>query len=232
MSHHIKENCIMAFARKVIELSDARFIDECKDVISNTLRKNHYPDKLITKAINCSLSHRSRPSTGHDDTVPLRTIYRSITYCPPTSTCIKQQIESKNTNIKVVQKPPRKLGQILYSNMKSKIEILRKRFVVYKINCLDCDGCYIGHTGKRLEQRIQDHKNDCRLRRSNGYGTALSSHSLELQHSFDFANPQILDIERNKSKRELIEVLHIRTHPNVVNYKVDSTRIHPSYDIH
>lgn len=116
--------------------------------------------------------------------------------------------------------------------MKSKIDIFRKRFVVYKINCLDCDGCYIGHTGKRLEQRIQAHKNDCRLRRSNGSGTALSTHSLEQKHSFDFDHPTILDIEYNKYKRELLEVLHIRMHPNVVNYRVDSTRIHPSYDVH
>lgn len=221
---HIKENCITAFAKKVFEFTDPTLHTDCYQIINETLRKNHYPEKQIRKII----AKATTTNTNIAETNEL-VKFRSITFCPPTSTYIKKELQTHIPNLKIIEKPNTKLKDVIYTNSKTSIPTHKKRHAIYKVNCLDCDKCYIGQTSKRLEYRLQEHANDCRLRRSRGTGTALSTHSLEEHHSFDFENASILETEGNRKKREIKETLHIQKHNNTVNYRVDSTRIHPIY---
>ena len=80
------------------------------------------------------------------------------------------------------------LGKLLNSNKDSdKIENLSN--VVYLIKCTGCDKVYIGETGRRLKNRIYEHKRDCRLENLN---TGLSRHSWDYNNFFDFDNVKIL----------------------------------------
>lgn len=224
----MKLNCIREFARTVFKRSHPKFHEECTTIIKQTLEINNYPHQTIARIL--AQARRTYNITPTTPTIPDPRTYTCISYCPPVSTQIKTHIEKVLPNIKIIEKPILKLNRKVFTKIHSNIPAMRTKNTVYKINCQNCDKFYIGHTGKRLECRIQQHKNDCRLRRCNGNGTALSTHSLEMQHQFDFENPEILEIEPNKTKRETKESYHIKNkQTHTVNFKVDNGRLHPSY---
>ena len=232
--HHIKRNCIRSYASKTLSFSNKKYHRDCINLIADTLRKNHYPTKLIKSTIAYARSsqYNTTPPTQTSEHQKNKTRFTCINFCPPVSSCIKQQVEKFLPDVSVIEKPILKLKQNIFSRNKSTVPLLRTRNVVYRINCLDCNKYYIGRTSKRLEQRIQQHQNDCRLRRCKGTGTALSSHVIETGHTFDFDNPEIMDIENNQTKLELKESYHIKNNlSNTVNFRVDSSRLHPLYDV-
>ena len=78
--------------------------------------------------------------------------------------------------------------------------------VVYLIKCNVCDKVYIGETGRRLKNRIYEHKRNCRL---GNFNTGLSRHSWDCNHFFHFSNIKIFARENNKYKRKIIESICI-----------------------
>ena len=63
---------------------------------------------------------------------------------------------------------------------------------IYKINYSDCDQCYIGETKRWFETRKKEHMRDVK---NGDNATALSKHAVELGHSIDRDNYEILQIE-------------------------------------
>ena len=57
--------------------------------------------------------------------------------------------------IQTVLKPPQKLGDLL-SSFKDAIEPGYRQGAIYKINCSDCDQCYIGETKRWFETRKEN----------------------------------------------------------------------------
>lgn len=81
---------------------------------------------------------------------------------------------------------------------------------MYNIPC-DCGAVYIGETGKTLDVRLKQHKNDVRLTQNkiinkeieidNIHGkTALVKHSIQNNHKFKFDETTIVDIETSMRK--------------------------------
>ncbi|EZA62144.1 hypothetical protein X777_03751 [Ooceraea biroi] len=48
--------------------------------------------------------------------------------------------------------------------------------VVYRLNCLHCDACYVGQTKRHVETRVKEHKSD--VRRIVGNHSVVSKHRL------------------------------------------------------
>ncbi|XP_058449139.1 uncharacterized protein LOC131429108 [Malaya genurostris] len=86
---------------------------------------------------------------------------------------------------------------------------LRKQTnVVYTIPCGTDDGkVYIGQTGRKLETRVAEHKNDTRKKDAR---TGLSQHTQQEGHIFDFANTRILERIENQESRVTAEMFHIK----------------------
>ena len=103
-------------------------------------------------------------------------------------------------------KPPQKLGGLL-SSFKDAIEPGYRQGAIYKINCSDCDQCYIGETKSWFEKRKSDN------------ATALSKHAVELGHSIDWKSYEVLQIETDYHKRKFIESFYINSLSNVLNDK-------------
>ena len=51
--------------------------------------------------------------------------------------------------------------------------------------------------------------------------TALSKHSKELRHNFDFENVKILKKENSYKKRLIYEMIYIKKENNAVNFRTD-----------
>ena len=71
--------------------------------------------------------------------------------------------------------------------------------LVYKMDCLNCDGTYIEQTKQYLKSRIYEHEYS--IRTKNTECTMLANHSTNNQHNVDFSNPKILDKEHNLEKK-------------------------------
>ena len=113
-------------------------------------------------------------------------------------------------------KPLQKLGGLL-SLFKDAIEPEYRQGAIYKINCSDCDQCYIGETKRWSETRKKEHTRD--VKNINNNATALSKHAVELGHSIDWENYEILQIETDHNKRKFIESFYINSLYNVLNCK-------------
>ena len=92
----------------------------------------------------------------------------------PYTPCLDNVNKSlKTIDKKVVFTYNSKLGSVLTKNkpLKSAGEDSPG---VYRINCSDCDKCYLGETGRTLPTRIKEHKRDVRNFK---IGSGLAVHS-------------------------------------------------------
>ena len=67
--------------------------------------------------------------------------------------------------------------------------------IVYEIDCVHCNSCYIGQTKRHLETRIKEHRNDIKKPVNNH--SVVTKHRLSQNHYFDWLNPKILYKERH-----------------------------------
>ena len=102
-------------------------------------------------------------------------------------------------------------------SFKDAIEPGYRQGAIYKINCSDCDQCYIGETKRWFETRKKEHMRD--VKNGDNNATALSKHAVELGHSIDWKNYEILQIETDYHKRKFIESFYINSLSNALNDK-------------
>lgn len=77
--------------------------------------------------------------------------------------------------------------------------------IVYKINCNNCDASYVGQTDRKLQTRMNEHRNH--IRRSTSNRSVIIDHRLEFNHEFDWNCVEILDNEPFLNKRLISEML-------------------------
>ena len=72
---------------------------------------------------------------------------------------------------------------------------------VYEVECKNCIKKYTGETGRKLKERITEHKNDGEKARKEEKITGLSQHMKTIGHSPDQDNVRIIYRENNWKKR-------------------------------
>ena len=119
-------------------------------------------------------------------------------------------------------RPHRTIRQCLV-HPKDKLPDSHKCGVVYKVDCLSCDQCYIGETGRKLEVRIKEHREEAdkvtarRVTRSSvaaedptKFKSAITEHLRSKNHVMDWPNIEVIDRENNKSRRWVKEAIQVR----------------------
>ncbi|XP_071575678.1 uncharacterized protein [Temnothorax nylanderi] len=94
--------------------------------------------------------------------------------------------------------------------IKTKTSSTRAEFIV-----ADCDASYVGQTKRQLRTRIKEHKANIKLDASKH--SVVSEHIIRSDHSFDWDNVRILEVEHNYKKRLTAEMIHIKEQPNGIN---------------
>ena len=170
-----------------------------------------YPPELVRKYLY-------KPQSSQEETKYITTLvlpYIKDLNKPLTNLC-------KKLEIKLLYKRSTNLGNILSSHRPKK-EDIEKKNVIYKVNCENCDTCYIGQTKRQLGTRMNEQIDSCNKAKrqghvnSNNNDTGLPKHALEHNHTFDVAAPSILHEEKNTSKRKCLEGMFIHLHPNTCN---------------
>jgi len=91
----------------------------------------------------------------------------------------------------------------MLSRPKDVIPDMQKSGVVYKIPCASCPASYIGQTGCRLQQRLDEHKRA--IRQADFNASPLAEHVWTEEHQVDWSNGLVE------------EALTIRSTTNVLN---------------
>ena len=84
--------------------------------------------------------------------------------------------------------------------------------VVYEVDCNDCIKKYTGETGRKLKERIKEHKDDGEKSRKDEKITGLSQHVKTTGHNIAWDNVKIIYRENNWKKRKFKEAARITSH--------------------
>ena len=128
----------------------------------------------------------------------------------PTLEKLKPALKACNKNL--IFKYHNKLGKKLCNN---KLTNKKLEFGVYKVDCKNCPKFNIGETGRSLNTRMNEHKNDVK---NNKASSGIAQHVNLTNHEFDFDNVSLITPNSNISKRHVIESsLIIKNKSNCVN---------------
>ena len=137
-------------------------------VIKNIVLSNGYSYNFINKHVKHFLN-RQNASDNTFTQIPtfgpeLRKVFIRLPYCGINSIKLKRQLErvlkivAPWTKLNIIFKPYYCLSNL--SKLKSPVPVFNRSYVVYKIDCLNCDDFYIGMTRRRLHKRLKNMKLD------------------------------------------------------------------------
>ena len=204
MQHKI--GLIKGLRDRAILLSDPEYRPANLLLIKDTLKRNGYPSEMISAVIRKRVFEIYHPlfvekrkeeknkKIGHIS-------WRNIVVIPfvyNISNDIKRMF--RRVGIHTIFKLPIYTKQ-LFPPIKDKIPLSKNSNIVYSIPCMGCNQSYIGQTSRLLERRVYEHRRNIFLPPLQH--TALTKHSMEFDHRFDFNNVKVVDRETNWNLRIL-----------------------------
>ena len=112
----------------------------------------------------------------------------------------------------------------------AKTPTLQQHGIIYQFNCNDCNGCYIGQTGQKLESRLKQHHNDHKSKKLRPNNTAAFYYTKNTGHTFDLDNTKIIGTEKHLQKRLILEPIFINKNKTTsINLKSDIDTLNPPY---
>lgn len=156
------------------------------------------------------------------------TKYVSAPYTP----CLSEKLSKilVKHNITLAHQPRNKIKNTVFSKLKDTIPKQKTKHVVYAVPCGTDDGkIYVGQTGRMLETRINEHRNNMRKKEAK---TGLTQHHLEEGHNFNFDKTEILERIENQASRTIAEAFHIKLlgDDRVVNMQRECGGIDSTYN--
>ena len=100
------------------------------------------------------------------------------------------------------------------TRVKTKTPELRKKGVIYKVPCRDCEASFIGETGRSLQKRITEHKYAVK---TNNRKNGIAVHAWDMEHRPDWDATEILEMEPHYWKRRILEAIWIQKTPQTCN---------------
>ena len=119
------------------------------------LKKNDYPKWFLKRTVK-SLKRKTNLSLAENKEIKTRVV---LPYVPKYFEALSKIL--RNVEIFVCSKPHLTLKDIL-PKAKDSVERSSRPGVVYQICCGDCNGIYIGETGRAYKTRLAEHKRDLR----------------------------------------------------------------------
>lgn len=233
-SHHPiqhKIGLIKGLIDHAILLANPEYRSENLNLIRNVLRRNGYPLDLISKVIRERISDIYNPYsvTKHKEERIQKTgpINRKNIVILPYVENISDDIKRifRKVGLHTIFKVPFYLKKC-FPLIKDKLPLFKSFNIVYSIPCIGCSQVYIGQTSRCLETRIKEHKRN--IFQNPTQHSALTKHSIEFDHRFDFEKAKIVDSEDNYINRILLETIHMIKEKSV-NMRYETPTIHDYY---
>ena len=224
-NHPISQKKAMVYnlVDRAILLSSPKFHQDNISTVKKILLANFYPSTFVQKYIDLRIKKHSSNSPPKEKT-KIPTIYITLPFYNNSMKKFDKLINEsdfKKKEVKVVFKTTNKLNNIIKKG-KDKLKREDQHNVIYKINCKNCDKCYIGQTYRRLQKRVNEHKSYT--------SGVIANHRLSKTHDMNWEKVQILDRETDYYKRDISEMLHIKSEPNTINAQTDTNRLRKIFD--
>lgn len=247
-----KLNVVDAFISRTLTISDREFQDKNIVEITEVLKKNNYPIKLIKKhikkyhykeqqlreqALTNQSQHthnlRSRTVTENESSPPETTHYVGVHYIRSLSENVGKVFENNKIGVKIAHSSKNNMNR-MYSRHKIKIPKNETNNCVYQIDCGGngselCKKSYIGTTKRPLHIRMKEHQRDSQKENLPQNHTALAEHAINNTHQFKTESPKVLTVQNNYIKRMLCESFYIYSSNNTVNYREDTEGVNRIY---
>jgi hypothetical protein len=222
-----KINTITILTKRILQLSDEKFHETNFEILKKTLISNNYPQQLVNRIIKSEQEKHLQPLATNQSTNELSTNkFVSVPYDQRTYHSLKRLF--KFHNIQVVAKPSNTLYKHTFSKLKDKTDKQIQSNLIYEVPCKDCNSTYIGQTKQYLKKRMYSHQYHINIKDQKH--SALVDHSLQLNHSPNFDNVIIRDREPNFLKRNILEMIYIKSTDNTMNKQTDSLSLPKSYN--
>ncbi|RLU15076.1 hypothetical protein DMN91_012963 [Ooceraea biroi] len=222
-----KINVITNLVDRAILLSDERFHDKNIQILNSILIINCYPPEFINKHVRNRLKqieYRKTKNNGSSNNE--NKIRMCIPYVKGFSECVARILRGCQVNVThVINKT---LDGIVKCE-KDKLERKNKTDVIYRINCKDCDVCYVGQTKRHLNTRISEHLSD--IKKCENNWSVVSKHRDNVDHEFDWSEVEVLHQEKHLRKRLIAEMFYIKKHKTSINLQKDTDNLSDMYDL-
>lgn len=200
-----KNNTAIGLVDRAIKLSDTKHRPEAIKTANQILQINNYPPWFVERVVRDRV-HKHYNSMQNEKSNEEGRKFVSTPYIP----CLTEKLKKilAQSNIVLAPNPRDKIKNRIFSKLKDPIPLTKQRNVIYSVPCGANDGkVYIGQTGRRLEVRIAEHRNDSRKADAR---TGLSQHAIQQGHRFDFERTKILERIEHQEKRTTAEMFHIK----------------------
>lgn len=209
-NHHIshKIGTSLGFAKRVFALSDDRFKKENENKIYQILTGNgytkHFTRKIIEKAKYGDLNTTSK-------VIP--SCFRSVIYINGLTEQLSKIIRMEDPRMGVGYKNVSSLRDLIFAKGKDRMSRDLRRNLVYKIDCNDCQQCYVGQTSCFLKTRMAGHRSDIKLKKCEK--SPLAEHNVVLNHVLDVDGVEILSHVEFLHKRLFVEMCFIKEYDTI-----------------
>ena len=203
-----KNSVIRTLIHRAENLCDEENKQEEMNHVFEVLQNNGYPQRSIDK-ISKKIRDNIQNNAGNTPQQPSN--FASVPYIAGTSERISRIFRKYEINI--AHQPSRKLKNEL-CHLKDRRPVAERAGVVYKLGCGDCNACYVGETGRQVEDRMAEHQRDINNRKIT---SKVFEHVNNTGHNFDFENVSILDKCNHKKVRLHLESVHTYKHSNSIN---------------
>ena len=206
MPFKYKINLIKTMIHRVFSISSGNFLKSELKTLENIFLNSGYPLNIIKKEINNFFENLRKQNINQ--IVDKNEIYFGIDYNGPQS----EKFLNKIKKFCGKYSPGFLKFSPFYKSKNSLLKIFSKKIkcynkfenpCVYKINCLNCNQCYVGQTGRTIAIRRKEHERLSEF-------SAVSNHVKNTGHSIDFQNPEILCCEGDLRKRLILESLFLK----------------------
>jgi len=118
------------------------------------------------------------------------------------------------------------------------------RHCVYKVPCANCDKTYVGENGRKLGDRLHEHKTEAESKTKRAFTrnqrtaslteyskSALADHANQANHTIDGKKTTVIDREQDRPTRWIKEAVHIlKEGHRAMNRDEGSYQVSHAYD--
>ena len=200
-SESIKIGLAQSLFLRAYRICDQDFLTKEIDHVKRALSKLAYPEKILNKALKkAKKTHFSvgKKVTNDDN--------KKMIKLPYNRNLEKFRRPLNNVNTRLVFTYDNKLTQNLCKN-KPKNDAVDMG--VYEIPCGTCKKIYVGESGRDLEKRVEEHKNDIKNAKEK---SGIFVHVRDFDHPIDFKNARVIYPSSSVRRRHIVESALIEKH--------------------
>ena len=193
-SEKIKLGIAQSLFLRALRICSPEFLDFEIDHVKNALTKLAYPKTVL----NIALIKAKKVYFSSNKKSPIEK-KKTLMKLPYIKSLEKFQRPLNNVNTSLIFTYKNKLANNFCSNKPKKA---LTNYGVYEIPCKDCDQIYVGESGRDLDKRIKEHRNDIKNANENN---AMFVHLKKFDHPIDFENAKIVYPSSSVRRRHIIE---------------------------